>query len=94
MKITKYMLNNWQEMFNALNQKYAKYDNKLMQYIFDDVNEDRIKRMETKLDKIDAEMDGMQNALRIFGYTVELENGQYIVVRLNDYEEGDKENAN
>ena len=94
MKITKYMLNNWQEMFNALNQKYAKYDNKLMQYIFDDVNEDRIKRLETKLDKIDAEMDGMQNALRIFGYTVELENGQYIVVRLNDYEEGDKENAN
>ena len=85
MEITKNMLNNWLEMYKELDRQYDKYDDKLSKYIFEDGKEDCVKRIKARMDKIAAKMDGMKEALEIFGYTVIWQdqgggNRQYVIV--------------
>ena len=85
MEITKGMLDKFLEAYNDLDRAYDRYDDKLAKYISEDASEDRIRRLEARMDKISAKMDGMVDALNIFGYTVKWQdhgngNRQWVIV--------------
>lgn len=77
--MTKEMLDKWLEAFNDLEKRYNRFLDKMSRHEREGKME-LAKKNEARMDMIAEKQKGMIDALEIFGYAVQYQDGKYVVV--------------